>query len=69
MSTDNEKKIHRFHSFKPMIKKTFKESIHTSKQERKHEFREVCECFLNRLLESSESVVVFFIAYLYEWTL
>ena len=32
-------------------------------------FREVCECFLNRLLESSESVNVFFIAYLYEWTL
>ena len=34
-----------------------------------NEFREVCECFLNRLLESSESVNVFFIAYLYEWTL
>ena len=34
-----------------------------------NEFREVCECFLNRLLESSESVNVFFIAYLYEWNI
>ena len=30
-----------------------------------NEFREVCGCFLNRLLESSESVNVFFIAYVY----
>jgi hypothetical protein len=34
-----------------------------------NEFREVCECFLNRLFASSESVNVFFITYLYEWTL